>query len=107
MPYVVDYFTVQPSVWSLSDGDSFGRAHFIRTSSPQRASVGRRRTAEGSLECFREARFRLIADAVHRFGDRQAFRLQKLRCTKDAASRQVAHRRFANAQGEALSKVGS
>src|SRR5258706_15693790 len=57
-----------------------------------------------SVECFREARFRLVTDPLHRSADRQALRIQQLRRTKDAASCQVAHRRFADTHGEAPSK---
>src|SRR2546429_521901 len=90
----------------LQRAHRFGRKPLIRTTSPLRASVARRRAPEMSVECFREARLRLVADALHRSADRQAFRVQQLRRTKDAASCQVAHRRFADTHREALSKVG-
>jgi hypothetical protein len=61
--------------------NGFGRRHLSSTTSPLRASVDCRRAPEMSLECFREARLRLVADAPHRFGDRQAFRVQQLRRT--------------------------
>src|SRR6266550_3566786 len=53
----------------MSDRNGFGRKPLTRTFSPLSASVSRRRAPEMSLECFREARLRLVADAMRRGAD--------------------------------------